>query len=89
MSIDVEDVIMWAVGVLAAVLAAVLLATVGWVLWSAWVESQRPTFELKRDDWACTRNEPRTHLQLILVGRSLVPVPTTTDVCLQYSRVAG
>lgn len=78
-----------AIGWVFGAVMAVLLAVIGWVIWAAWQDSQRPTFELKRDDWACTKSEARTHLQPMLVGKVTTLVPMSTNVCLQYSRIAG
>lgn len=80
-----ENLVMWILGLVMA--GAVLLA--GWVGWIAWQESKRPTFELKRDDWTCTRSETRTRLQPIIAGKVTTTMPVTSSVCMEYRRVAG
>ena len=70
-------------------LMLMMVAVLAWALGSAWGDSQRPTLELKRDDWSCTKSETRAHLEPTQVGRSTVPVSRAHTVCLQYTRVAG
>lgn len=53
--------------------------------YSAWDESKRPDLTIKKDDWACTKHESRTHLQPI--GKVLMPM--THDVCTEYSRTGS
>jgi hypothetical protein len=67
-------------------LVAAVIALVGWLGWSAYADSQRPTVDLKRDDWECTKSEARSHLQPMLVGQVTVLIPMTTTVCLEYAR---
>lgn len=69
------------------VLAA--LALIGWLFVAMWQDSQRPTFELKKEDWACTRSENRTHLQPIVAGKVTTLIPVTNSVCVEYRRHAG
>ena len=76
-----EDVMMWVCGLICAA-AVALLIFVGWVIWT---DSQRPTFELTRDDWTCSKTEQRR--QLIWTGK--VMVPTIRNVCVEYRRNAG
>lgn len=78
-----------AMGWIVAALMVLVVGVVGYVLWAAWSDSQRPTFQLKRDDWECTKSESRTHLQPMLVGKVTTLIPMTTSVCLEYTRIAG
>jgi hypothetical protein len=68
----------------AAIVAAIVLILVA-VGWGAYSESQRPTIEIKKDDWECVKSEQRTHLQPM--GKVLMPMITT--VCVEYRRHAG
>lgn len=45
-----------------------------------YVEAQRPTFELKKDDWACTKKITRTHLE----SRDGRLIPVTKTHCIRY-----
>lgn len=55
----------------------------------AYADSQRPTMELKKDDWECVKSEQRMYLQPMWVGKVTVLRPMTLTVCVQYSRRAG
>ena len=74
--------------VLAGLVVLVVLAVAA-VGVGAWQESKRPTFELKKDDWECVKDERRTHLQPMLVGKVTIMQPVTTTVCLEYRRIGG
>ena len=76
--IHYDDVMMWACGLLFAAAISLLV----WTCWAIWSGSRRPTFELKRDDWTCSKTEPISQLQL--VGKVLVPM--TINVCVEYER---
>jgi hypothetical protein len=81
----IESLLEWVIGVV--VLAA--LAVVGLLFWLMWQDSQRPTFVLKKEDWACTRSENRTHLQPLVSGKVTTLIPVTNSVCVEYRRHAG
>jgi prepilin-type N-terminal cleavage/methylation domain-containing protein len=67
-----------------AIVGTLVAVGVGW-----YSDSQRPTMELKKDDWDCVKFEQRTHLQPMLVGKVTILQPMTWTVCVQYSRRAG
>lgn len=79
-----DDALGWII-VTSTVVVVVLIA---WIFWSVWSDSQRPTFELKRDDWICTKSENHTRLQPTLAGKVTTLVPVTTTVCIEYTRRA-
>lgn len=60
-----------------------ILVAVGWGVYS---ESQRPTIEIKKDDWECVKWEQRTHLQPILIGKMTIMQPMTNTICVEYRR---
>lgn len=72
----------------AAIVAAIVLILVA-VGWGAYSDSQRPTIEIKKDDWECVKSEQRTHLQPMLVGKVTIMQPMTSTVCVEYRRHAG
>ena len=71
------------------VIVAAIVVLIGVIAWALYSEGQRPTIEIKKDDWECVKSEDRTHLQPMLVGRTTMLMPMTTTVCLDYKRVAG
>jgi len=72
-----------------AVIVAVIVLIIAVVGWSLYSDSQRPTIEIKKDDWECVKSEPRQHLQPMLVGKTTILMPITTTVCVEYRRHAG
>lgn len=72
----------------AGVVSALVLILVA-VGWSGYSASQRPTIEIKKDDWDCVKSEQRTHLQPMLIGKVTVLQPMTSTVCVEYRRHAG
>ncbi len=80
-----DDAMGWVIGLLLALTAAVLAL----VVWVAWSNSQKPTFELRRDEWFCTKTELRSHLQPMQVGRATVMMPVNRTECVEYRRHAG
>lgn len=54
-----------------------------------YLESQRPTIELIKDNWECVESEQRTHIQPMLVGKITVMMPMNSTVCVQYIRREG
>ena len=80
-----EDAIGWILGAL----VAIVLVIVSCVCWYVWAYNQKPTFNLKREEWNCTKSEPITHLQPVLVGKGTVMIPMATVVCIEYARRAS
>lgn len=76
------DAIGWVIGFL----TIAVLALVGWMMLAVWVDSQRPTFELKRDDWTCTKNETRSQSLVMLVGKVPMPFLVNSTACVEYRR---
>ncbi len=48
--------------------------------------SGKPTFELKKDEWSCTKVHERTTSHMVMVGKVMVPQSTTSNVCVEWSR---
>lgn len=63
-----------------------LLAAGGWAIYS---ESQRPTIEIKKEDWDCVQSVNRMHMQPMLVGKVTIMQPMISTVCTEYRRHAG
>ncbi len=71
-----------------AIVAAIVLTIVA-IGWGAYSDSQRPTIEIKKDEWECVKSEQRTHLQPVVVGKTTIFQPMTNTVCVEYRRHAG
>ena len=71
-----------------ALVAVMILAVVsgGFV---AWQNRNLPTFELKKEEWECVKDERRTHLQPLRVGKVGVMQPIANTVCVEYRRIGG
>jgi hypothetical protein len=74
------------VGWVLSLIAAAVVGIIGLVLVSAYRDSQRPTFELKKDDWTCARSEQRTYLRPMPVGKVTTLMPMSMAVCMEYRR---
>jgi len=59
------------------------------VLYGGYLESQRPEFCLKKDDWKCTGTVTRTHLQSVTTGTVTALVPVTETHCVKYEPSAN
>lgn len=68
----------------------VFAAIAGLAILVAYRASQAPTFELRKDDWLCTKShdETTTVYQNMGDGKTimLIPITTTTRVCDQWSK---
>lgn len=62
---------------------ALIFATTGYALYT---ESQRTSFELKVDDWTCTKTKTETYLQPMIVDKTTILIPITTTSCIAYTR---
>lgn len=66
----------------------IMALAVGALLFFIYLEEQKPTITLKKQEWSCTKSEPRTRTQTVLVGKVPVSQRTTRDVCTQYNLLA-
>lgn len=48
-------------------------------------EAVRPSFELKKDDWECTKQIVDHSTMYINSGGVMIPVPTDDKKCVQWS----
>lgn len=71
-----------------ALMLLVMLFAVGAVLFGVYMENQKPTITLKKDEWECVNSERRTHLQPMTSGKVTTLQPMTSTVCTQYNRLA-
>mgnify|MGYP001561249828 CR=1 FL=1 len=69
--------------------AGALLVAIGWGTYSAYIDSQRPTIEIKKDDWECVKSEQRPYSQPMLIGKAIIIMPMLITVCVEYRRHAG
>lgn len=63
-------------------LIGILVAVVGVVYW----DKQRPTIDLKKEDWECVKSDLRTHLLPMQVGKTTIMQAITSPVCVEYRR---
>lgn len=80
------DFLVDAVGVACLVLvAAFIFIGIPAIGYSFWASSRAPTFELRKDQWACTSAHAVTSTIYMEVGKVMVPQTSTTNVCDQWS----
>lgn len=63
---------------------AVLLAILPWAAIADFKSEDLAV--LKKNAWACTATRTETTMMPVTTGKTTVMVPTTTTVCIQYSR---
>jgi hypothetical protein len=54
-------------------------------VWYFFLRDDRPTFELKKDDWSCTRVKEWESQHMVMVGKVAVPQVVTHNDCIQWS----
>lgn len=80
------DKLMDAIGVTCVVLlAAFLFLGLPAIVYAMWHSANSPTFELRKDQWACTSAHIETSTMYVKVGEVLVPQTSNSSVCDQYS----
>jgi hypothetical protein len=72
-----------------AVIVAAIVLILAAIVWDWQAESKRPNIEIKKDDWACTKQEVRTTLQPMPINNTVQLLPMTNTVCVEYRRHAG
>lgn len=73
------------IGLIGVALMFILAVSVGLGV-AIYRDAERPTFDLKKDEWACTKSHVETTTTMIMVGNVLIPNTSTTTVCDQWSR---
>jgi hypothetical protein len=68
-------------------LACVLLAFVLWFFVAMYQDSKLPTFNLRKDEWVCQKEELRTLLLPQFVGKAVIYIPHSRQECVEYRRV--
>lgn len=53
---DFEDIVSWGLGLVIFIIFLFMLITLGDIGYSIHQDEMRPTFELKKDDWKCTKH---------------------------------
>lgn len=71
-----------------AILIAFVVIVLFFLIGLLVADSKRPTFELKKDDWECTKSEHRTQMQPMQSGSTIILMPMIHTVCTQYVRKA-
>lgn len=52
---------------------------------SAYREAKKPTFELIKADWSCTKEYEYITTSMVMSGKVMVPITTTHHDCIQWS----
>ena len=81
--------VMVAIAAMLATASVALICLMLAVGWAAYTDSQRPTIEIKKDDWECVKSEQRTYSQPMLIGKAIIIMPMLITVCVEYRRHAG
>lgn len=87
MSWDILDWLMEHIGgwfVLAAILAICVGLPLG--LYALVMDSQSPTMQLRKADWACTQSQTIPITTYVMSGKVMVPITTYTSQCNQWNR---
>lgn len=79
----------WIEAAIVTVIVTVIVMILAAIGWEAYSNSQRPTIEIKKDEWECVKSEHRTRSQPMLVGKVTILLPITRTVCVEYRRHAG
>ncbi len=73
-------------------ISVAIIALIGFCIiapFAIWKDSQRPTFELKKDDWTCARAHQEQTTTYVKSGSVMIPVTSTYDVCDMYKRAGA
>jgi hypothetical protein len=54
------------------------------LLYGFYLDSKRPGFSLKKDDWVCLGHKQVKSTQYVLVGKVMVPQTFTSDECINW-----
>lgn len=64
---------------------ALFIISVPFLIYACHQEQKRPTFELKKDDWSCSREHEYVTTTMVMVGKVMVPQTITHHDCIQWS----
>jgi Tfp pilus assembly protein PilO len=71
------------------VIAAAMVLIIVAIGWGLYIDSQRTTIEIKKDEWACVKSEQQIYWQPISIGNATILQPMVMPVCVEYRRHAG
>ena len=49
-----------------------------------WADYRSPVIELRKDEWRCTATEVRQVMMPMPVGKAIVMVPQSQEVCIRW-----
>ena len=84
--IDIDTIIDWGFYLTMGLMGLMVGAFLIFVPIAIYQEANAETFDLRKDQWACTRSHTETITTLLPVGKVLIPSTTTHTVCDQWSR---
>ena len=70
-------------------LAIAIVVVPSWLIYVLWVDSKSPTFELRKDEWACSASIERQSTTYIKSGDVMVPITSHYKHCTQWSERHG
>lgn len=59
-----------------------LMVPIGLFIW--FLDSQSPTFSLRKDEWSCTLEHEYTTSTMVMVGKVIVPQMMTHHDCIRW-----
>lgn len=69
------------------ILAVLLVCSIPFLIYEHYQDSKKPTFELKKSEWSCSKDHKEVRVHHILVGKIMVPQYHTQTICDQWSRL--
>lgn len=63
-----------------------IVSILGATGWGVYVDSKRPTFELRKEDWECVKSELRPQMRAFPIGKTVVASEILVSVCVEYKR---
>lgn len=61
-----------------------MIGLLGWELVSA---ARSPGFELRKDEWRCTKDQVVSYPQAFPTGKSVILIPQTRVECVRWDRI--
>lgn len=68
------------------IVVGVLIVIMSLIGWTAYNNSQQPTFTLQKDDWECVQEHQATYTTVIPVGKAMIPQVRVRTICDTYKR---
>ena len=83
----IESITDFIMGLLLALCALIVLGMLTVLPYAIWKDLHAPTFELKKNEWNCTREEEYTTTGYMMVGKIMVPQTYHHERCIEHRRI--